>query len=211
MTPYSMEAAEAELRAALDSGDLARINVAAAEVDALDEAIRRQKPSVTLHQAALWYVDMGLRVFPLGQGSKIPFKGSRGCLDATNDAGRINDWWTATPDANIGLATGHLVDVVDIDGPGGQKSRAQHWDQIFAAIEADQVAKVSTPRPGGMHIWVPATGEGNSTNIVPSVDYRGLGGYVVAPPSVIAPGGKDHPGTYRFLGEPRLAPASEAA
>lgn len=172
-----------------------------AEVDRLDQAERRT--TATLHQSALWYASVGLRVFPLSPGSKIPYRGSNGCLDATSNPDVITGWWDHSPDANIGIATGHLVDVVDIDGLPGQKSRARHWDDIFAQVDADAIAKILTPRPGGMHLYVPATGDGNKAGILPGIDYRGRGGYVVAPPSVITPT-HGTPGTYRFLGTPRL-------
>jgi hypothetical protein len=165
------------------------------------------KPVVSLLSAALYYASMGLRVFPLSPGSKIPFKGSDGCLGATSNPELIRDWWGDDPDSNIGLATGYLVDVIDIDGPAGQKSRVDHWADIFEQIDADSIAKVTTPRPGGMHIWVPANGQGNAAGILPGVDIRGAGGYVLAPPSILVEGRckpSDTPGTYRFLGIPQL-------
>lgn len=200
MTPYTLEDAERDLIAAWKSGDTARIAAAEKAVDEIDKAQRR--PDATLHQAALWYAEQGIKVFPLTPGTKIPYKGSNGCKDASSNRDVVDGWWADSPDANIGIATGHLVDVVDIDGMPGQVSRSQHWEPVFARVDADKVAVVLTPRPGGMHIYVPATGDGNSAGIVPGVDYRGAGGYVVAPPSVVTVG--DNPGTYRFLGVPRL-------
>lgn len=199
MTPT---VAEANLRAAIDSGDLDRI---AAATVALDQLGQPSRPKVTLLGAALYYAEVGLRVFPLSPGSKIPFRGSSGCLDATSNPELIRDWWDRDPDSNIGIATGHKVDVVDIDGAPGQKSRAEHWDPIFEQIDRDAVAKSLTPRPGGMHVWVPATGDGNRTGIFPGIDYRGVGGFIVAPPSVLIEGkckDTDTPGPYRFLGTP---------
>lgn len=207
MTPHYRDHTDDDLKAlfqkALADGDTALADELAVEADRRDAA--EGKPA--LLASALWYVEHGLHVFPLQPGGKIPFKGSAGCKDATTNPARVRTWWAAHPDANIGLATGHLVDVVDIDGAPGQKSRAsdEHWETIFSRIEADNVGKVLTPRPGGMHIYVPATGDGNKAGIVPGVDYRGAGGYVVAPPSVIHPGGKDHPGHYRWLGTPTIA------
>jgi hypothetical protein len=220
MTPITIKDSEAQMRAAIVSGDPEQIAAAAALVDQLD----RPKPSASLHQAALWYAGLAVPVFPLRAGTKAPMGSCLECRDgkcpgpqecghdlchglkdATTDIARINQWWGHDPRRNIGIATGHVFDAVDIDGPDGQQSRATHWQDVFADIDRDCLAKVLTPRPGGMHIYVPPTGDGNSTEIVPKVDYRGLGGYVVAPPSVIEPGGKDSPGTYRFLGEPRLS------
>lgn len=198
MEPYTHADAETDLRAALDIGDPARIETAGtAYLKALDDGATPP----TLLASALWYASQGLRVFPLAPGTKIPRKGSRGCLDATTDSEQIRAWWKAEPSANIGIATGHLVDVVDIDGPTGQASRAAQWDDVFGHIDADALGKVLTPRPGGMHIYVPATGEGNGAAIAPGVDYRGAGGYVVAPPS------RTDVGTYRWLGTPRIGAA----
>jgi hypothetical protein len=190
MKPYTAADAETELRAAIDRDDLEAIKRLEKVVDDLDV----HPAPVSLHSAALYYASVGLHVFPLSPGSKIPFKGSGGCRDATTDAERINAWWTGNPNANIGIATGHLVDVVDIDGFEGQASRAKNWETNFAAIDTDALAKVVTPRPGGMHIYVPATGDGNSAGIYAGIDYRGLGGYVVAPPSI------NEQGSYRFFG-----------
>jgi putative DNA primase/helicase len=51
----------------------------------------------------------------------------RGVLDATDDLGVINRWWTQVPDANIGFATGKVSDVVvlDADGPIGEETLAK--------------------------------------------------------------------------------------
>lgn len=184
MTP--MEDAERELRAALDEGNPERIASAERAVDQLDI---HPKP-VPLLAAALWYAEQGLRIFPLSPASKIPFKGTRGCLDATTDAAVLREWWDRHPDANVGLATGHLVDVVDIDGLEGQVSRAEHAD-AFDALTV--LGTVSTPRPGGMHLYVPGTDRQNKANLFHRVDYRATGGYVVAPPS------RTEIGTYDWL------------
>lgn len=225
MKPYSIDDAEHELRTAIDHNDTATIHRLEPVIDQLE--LQQRRPEVTLHAAALWYAEHGIHVFPLQPGRKMPLAKcdrckARGCpgpaecghdlchglLDATTDLERINTWWTDAPRRNIGIATGHEFDVVDIDGLPGQQSRTAHWDPTFAKIDDDAIAKVLTPRPGGMHIWVPPTGDGNAAGIVPGVDYRGTGGYVLAPPSVILPGGKDTPGTYRFLGTPRIAAAT---
>lgn len=226
MKPYTLDQAAADLRVAFAADDWDAVRALEPVIDRLD--VHPEAPS--LHASALWYAEQGMPVFPITPGGKAPAipsphpKGSperseckgecgrdgHGCKDATTDVARINRWWTEDPNRNVGLATGFLFDVVDIDGPLGQKSRAERWDDIFGQIDADGVAKVLTPRPGGMHIYVPPTGDGNSSGIVPGVDYRGRGGYVVAPPSVIAPGGKDYPGTYRFLGAPALTLIAKA-
>jgi hypothetical protein len=42
--------------------------------------------------------------------------------DATTNRARILAWWTRHPQANIGLATGHGFDVLDVDGPAGAEA-----------------------------------------------------------------------------------------
>jgi hypothetical protein len=36
-----------------------------------------------------------------------------------------------------------------------------------------------------MHLYIAATGDGNTTEFVPGVDYRGKSGYVVVAPSTV--------------------------
>jgi hypothetical protein len=51
-------------------------------------------------------------------GSLVP----HGVKDATCNRARIMAWWTRYPQANIGLATGHTFDVLDVDGPEGEQA-----------------------------------------------------------------------------------------
>jgi hypothetical protein len=142
--------------------------------------------------SAVHYARRGLKVLPLAPAAKRPLgpvardccAGShrRGCLDASSDVEVVSWWWRVHPTANLGIATGHLVDVIDQDGAPGARS----WLEILAAGTPPEVlGVVSTPRDGGVHRYVAATGSGNGAGIAPGLDYRGRGGYVVAPPSVV--------------------------
>jgi hypothetical protein len=101
-------------------------------------------------------------------------------------------WWTRHPQANIGLATGHQFDVLDIDGPAGA-------DTIRAFAAEHQLASsgpLVRTGGGGWHYYLTPTGGGNNHPLdLEHVDWRGRGGYVVAPPSRHATG---HP--YQFVG-----------
>src|SRR5690606_23413178 len=108
------------------------------------------------------------------------FPGSRGFKDATTNLAQVRAWWTATPDANIGIPTGHGFDVIDIDPPDGPLSLLELRD---AGLVPEVIGKVITPRYGD-HLYVRASGDGNTAGLLPGIDYRGLGGYVVAPPSI---------------------------
>lgn len=179
MQPPTVEQYEQMITAAMHAGDWQQVDRLAGELDRAQRAARRP---VNILSAALWYASVGLHVFPLQAGQKIPHKGTRGCKDATGDEAQIRAWWQRWPDSNVAIATGHIVDVIDIDGPTGVKSWAQLED--LPPI----VGTVNTPRAGGNHLYVQSTGDGNSAGIFPGIDYRGIGGYVVAPPSVNADG-----------------------
>lgn len=187
MKPYTLDRAEDELRAALDVGDPQRIATCAADVDRLAGS----HPTASLPGAATWYAQAGLRVFPLRPGTSIPMRGSHGCKDAVADPAAVREWWDRWPSANVGIATGHLVDVIDFDGAEAHA----HWGRKYGGSWAGLtvLGTVSTPRPGGLHVYVRSTGEGNRAGMLPRVDYRGRGGYVVAPPSSRADG------RYRWL------------
>ena len=182
MTDQQIELA---VHAAASAGDAARLAVLEDECDRRDR-FTPQPPQVvaSLLQSALWYASQGLAVFPLQPGTKTPMPGSHGCKDATIDPGQISAWWRARPDANIGIATGLVCDVADLDGWAGVDA--------WAALEGvpEQLGVVVTPRTegGGRHIYVPVTGQGNRARMLPGVDWRGQGGYVVAPPSVLPEG-----------------------
>jgi hypothetical protein len=139
--------------------------------------------------AALAYGRSGYPVFPLVPRSKRPLisvaNGGHGLHDATTDAAQIRAWWSAHPFANIGLRTGIAFDVVDLDSE--------------AAVDALEVARDGRERicgpvvttAHGFHYFVLPTGLGNRAGVMPGVDYRGAGGFVVAPPSV-------HPSRVRY-------------
>jgi hypothetical protein len=114
-------------------------------------------------------------------GSLVP----HGVKDATKNRARFLAWWTRHPQANIGLATGHRFDVLDVDGPTGaqalQELAAEHGLQSFGPL-------VRTGG-GGWHYYLAPTGLGNARpHGLPHVDWRGRDGYVVAPPSRHASG-----------------------
>lgn len=171
----------AAVAAALEAGDADELARIEALLDAQDAARRaRLTRPEALAESAAWYAAQGIAVFPLHPGSKVPLT-SNGFKAATTDSDQVAEWWRRTPQANIGLPTGITFDVIDVDGPPGVLALAPY----VAEIRHQAIGLVSTPRPGGLHWYVPPCGDrGNRTGLLPSVDYRGLGGYVVGPPSI---------------------------
>jgi hypothetical protein len=94
-------------------------------------------------------------------------------------------WWTRHPQANIGLACGHLFDVLDVDGPAG----AHAIRELAATHGLVSSGPLVRTGGGGWHYYLAPTGLGNANpQGLAHVDWRGRGGYVVAPPSRHASG-----------------------
>jgi Bifunctional DNA primase/polymerase, N-terminal len=108
-------------------------------------------------------------------GTLVP----HGVKDATCNRARILAWWTRHPSANIGLATGHRFDVLDVDGPTG----AQAIRELATAHGLASGGPLVRTGGGGWHFYLAPTGLGNAHPTgLDHTDWRGRGGYVVAPP-----------------------------
>jgi hypothetical protein len=148
--------------------------------------MQRAAAEPTLAGAAICYANLGIPVFPCGPGGKQPIT-PNGFHDATSSARVVHEWWRRTPEANIGLPTGARtgVLVVDIDVHAGGSGFA-----AFERARSEGLADgwgwlVRTPS-GGIHAYYPAGRDHEQRSWqVPSahVDFRGDGGYVIAPPS----------------------------
>jgi len=127
--------------------------------------------------AALDYHENGYCVLPVGKDKKpiIKWKHLQEKMPTRAD---IQRWWSKTPDANIGIVTGSIsnICVVDVDSREG----AEELKQLIPGVKPN----VQTPN-GGWHFYFAAhNGLGNATRFLDGVDFRGEGGYIVAPPSI---------------------------
>ncbi len=146
---------------------------------------------------ALFYADHGWRVFPLhyvladqscscanpkcSRIGKHPMT-KNGVKDATSSATRLQEWWRRFPHANVGIATGKGLLVVDIDPRHGGS-----LEQLKSMIALPVTSTVQTGG-GGWHLYFLYNKRDyevhNSTSkLAQGIDTRGEGGYVVAPPS----------------------------
>jgi hypothetical protein len=158
---------------------------------------------VALRRAALRYAEMSWPCFPVTPGGKAPLGrlAPHGLKDATTDPDRIAQWWDKEPNANIGIATGITVDVLDVDGYEGWQSLTRVVAE-HGCLSSSPVA--STPRDGAHYYFLP-TGSGNKAGFLPGLDWRGSGGYVVAPPSVRSEGNR-----YEWQVMPKEQPLEKA-
>ena len=160
--------------------------------------------------AALAYARHGVPVLPVhtpdrggacscDRGARCDSSGKHprlrhGVTEASTDPRQIQLWWTFWPRANVGLRTGVVMDVADVDS-------AEGWHGLRHVLGGDV-----PPGPqvrtggGGRHLWFRPTGYGNRVRLLPGLDWRGSGGYVLAPPS-------RHPsgGDYRWIRRPAVA------
>lgn len=176
----------------VEKGDDAQAN--------MTEQLMREVAVLDIGSAASEYTTWGWPVFPLGEKSKMPAipkrLGGTGFKQATTDTARIEKWWNKHPTHNVGLATGHLFDVIDIDtkdsdgkpDPSGVKS----FMELMDSGDIPEVHGVAVTASGGMHLYVMPTGRGNYAGVRPGIDYRGIGGYVVAPPSTLEGAGRSY-------------------
>jgi hypothetical protein len=164
-----------------------------------------------LLDAALGYAARGIPVYPVhwprprGGGASLACSCPRGAAcdrpakhplvrhgvkQATTDPKVIGCWWHRWPQANVGLATGIVFDVLDVDGPAGLAALRQLAGPAGLRLPGPLVATGG----GGWHAWFRPTGLGNRPpRGLGHVDWRGIGGAVLAPPSRHISGG-----TYRW-------------
>ena len=137
-----------------------------------------------LGEAAYLYASRGWSVLPLGVGSKTPLT-ANGVKDATTNPETVAEWWDDKRSANIGIATGRVsgIVVMDVDVKGGAPGL-----ESLASMEEEhgtmETLRAISPS-GGVHLYFRAP-EGslkNRVGLVPGIDIRGDGGYIVAPPS----------------------------
>jgi hypothetical protein len=136
--------------------------------------------------AALRYAAAGWPVFACQPGSKVPPEGSRGFKDATTDPDKVAWLWRRTGQgANVAIATGAPgPDVLDVDVHDGAPGWQSYGELRLAGLVPDAMAEIRTPSGGG-HFYYQGTGQRIAKLPARGIDYRGAGGYVVAPPSQV--------------------------
>lgn len=163
---------------------------------------------LTPKQAALAYVRRGWAVLPVwnmdelsgdcacgGAGSCKPGKHPiwelvpHGVKDASLDEELVGSWFDRFPEANVAIATGQVsggLVVLDVDPRNGGS-----WSVLKAAF-GDEIEHSMTVETGGggFHVYTQASEEVQGKgNIVPGIDVKGEGGYIIAPPSNHESGG----------------------
>jgi len=133
----------------------------------------------TKEMAKSYLKKFNLSVIPIQGGSKIPviqtWKGYQERKPSVED---VDSWYDNFPDAGVAIITGEIsgIIVLDIDGEVGKSSIAGKDLPITPTVKTGK----------GMHYYFkyPNFPVGNKIKVLPGIDIKGDGGYVVAPPSV---------------------------
>ena len=154
-------------------------------------------------EAALAYAQRGWPVLPVhtveegrcsccqpdcsSPGKHPRIKG--GFKNATPKEEQIRAWWEKWPDANIGLATGFLPQLVvlDIDPRNGGDASLSQLEAEYGQLPHTLTVSSGS---GGTQFYFAGGLLPCRANILPGIDFRGENGYIVAPPSFHASGGK---------------------
>ena len=97
---------------------------------------------------------MGFKVFPLRENDKRPLLKGNAQTQGTTDLNQVRDIWTQYPKANIGIATGDGLTVIDVDtiashGVDGESSMINY--QVENGF-INETLEVTTPT-GGKHYY----------------------------------------------------------
>ncbi len=147
-------------------------------------------------ETALQYLkEYNFSVIPVCSDSKKPLIEWKKYQEEYPTEVEVRKWFKEFKNPNVAIVTGRLSNAVtiDIDDLASEPEVNKLLDNTHPPIAI-------TPR-GGKHLYfkAPSTPLPNNAGLIPHCDYRGEGGYIIAPPSEM-PYGK-----YRWLYEPDLS------
>lgn len=156
-----------------------------------------------LYREAQILIKAGQPVFPcrsIGEKAKAPLT-KNGLHDATTDLDQVKAWWKRLGNASIGIPTGILWDVLDVDVKAGNDGRV-HLPYLQHLGLLDGCKRLVRTPSGGWHFYFKAFpgGNTNKASAALGLDVRAKGGYVLAPTSYIET--PDYSGSYEEMPAP---------
>jgi len=137
----------------------------------------RRDERTALRKGACELAEHGLRIVPLRPKSKIP-RIRDWPSKATSQVAAVDAYWRKWPTANIGVATGDGIVVIDLDNA----------EALAYAQQRGLPARVPTVRTGragvGQHLYFAGDAPTSRGTVHPAIDVRGRGALAVAPPSI---------------------------
>jgi len=158
-----------------------------------DEKSAKAKGPALVNQsaaAAVEYLSRGWSVLPIRPREKRPLIRWQYLQGARPSEADLTDWFQKWPNANVGVVTGEISNLVvlDIDPKHGGDDTLEVLQCRFGPLP---MTVASYTGGGGRHLYFkhPGYPVRNRAGIGQGIDVRGDGGFVVAPPS-IHPSGK---------------------
>jgi hypothetical protein len=129
------------------------------------------------------YVEYGMSLITVQPGTKIAAISWKEGQNQAADVKQLTEWHQANPDCNWAAITGAISGtvVVDIDSDDAMA------DLIKRGLPEGPI--VSTPRGKHLYFKYPECPVYSRVGILPNVDIRAEGGYVIVPPSQLDDGG----------------------
>ncbi len=149
-------------------------------------------PDSRLIDTALEYAGRGLSIIPC-RPDKKPFIAWQRYQTKRATPAEIREWWAKWPTAMIGIVTGPISNlfVIDCDTEAGHA-------EIEALLPEALVTPIARTPRGGWHMYFLFPEDIHLTigaGIRPGIDFRGAGGYVIAPTS------RSEKGVYQWQAE----------
>lgn len=154
--------------------------LAISEIPESDHSGTWGQKRMTMQAFAVEYTEKyGFSIIPVKK-NKRPFIPWTEFQERKATLEEIQGWWEKWPSANIGIVTGGIsgVVVVDVDKREGFQAIQQYIP--------DSLVMPTCRTPGGgqhMYFQAPEKPLGNNSRLIPGCDFRGEGGYIIAPPS----------------------------
>lgn len=137
----------------------------------------------TLLNHALSYANLNWSVIPIKPKGKRPLIKWEEYQKIRATEKQITNWWSKWPNANIGIITGLVsgLIVIDVDSNNGREGYIAIFKEMHNTIEQ------KTGKPDAIQMFFRHPGDQlyqNMVGLLPEVDVRADGGYVVVPPSI---------------------------
>jgi hypothetical protein len=146
------------------------------------------------------YLARGWSVLPLRPRDKRPLIRWEYLQNERPSDGDIAEWFRRWPDANIGIVTGEISNliVLDVDPKHGGDASLERLERRFGPLAATVEAVTGS---GGRHLYFAHPGNltRNRAGLAQGIDLRADGGYIVAPPSM-------HPSGRLYAWRPERSP-----
>lgn len=128
-----------------------------------------------------------LPVLPIIPNKKLPLiKAGAGFKNASQDVNQIKEWWTANPDANIGVIPAESgFFVFDVDMPNGKHTMEELG--IWERMATDDSFQAYVTPSGGFHFWWKTDSkiimEKTHVDLWEDIDILSANRQVIVPPS----------------------------